>query len=398
MGKNQKRTKKSRELQLDRGITMGLKVKLLLDSGAFSAWNQGETIDLPSYIAYVKEHQELLTDYVNLDVLPSGPEGARTVRDFEKSAIQSYNNQQTMKDAGLAPVPVFHQGERFEHLYHYLEDGEPYIGISASKNLRVSTQQTWLNVVFTILTDKAGLPLVRTHGFGITAFQHLMDYPWTTTDSTSWSLAPAYGIIMIPPWTKAGGYDYSSKPCMIKVSAIEGQLTGNHKTRFGYFGPNQSPVVKEFLEEEIGATLLEAQNDDSVRRLSALNYFEKLSKSKPFTAFKRRQIFFPGLRKTWSVKLEDVTKELTIYHASAIRVPKFNEILTSRNANNRLLSYYELRACSKKYFVHYLTTGLTFIPKKRKPKKIAWTNWTNSSYLKRRYLATIKRAEGNDGT
>ena len=45
-------------------------VELILDSGAFSAWRLGDTIDLRAYIEYVKRYGHLFKAYVCLDTIP----------------------------------------------------------------------------------------------------------------------------------------------------------------------------------------------------------------------------------------------------------------------------------------------------------------------------------------
>src|SRR5262245_32562654 len=92
-------------------------IRLFLDSGAFSAWKQRQTIDVRNYIKFVREAEPWIAIYANLYVIPGRPDRVRTTADAEASATQSYRNLQIMKDAGLKPLPVFHQGERF----HWLE-------------------------------------------------------------------------------------------------------------------------------------------------------------------------------------------------------------------------------------------------------------------------------------
>ena len=43
---------------------------ILLDSGAFSAWNLGECIDLDAYIGFVKANNGLIYRFINLDKIP----------------------------------------------------------------------------------------------------------------------------------------------------------------------------------------------------------------------------------------------------------------------------------------------------------------------------------------
>ena len=45
------------------------KVDLFLDSGAFSAETQGAKIDIQEYIDFIKEHQDVIEVYANLDVI-----------------------------------------------------------------------------------------------------------------------------------------------------------------------------------------------------------------------------------------------------------------------------------------------------------------------------------------
>jgi len=89
-------------------------MKVLLDSGAFSAWTLGGSIDLSDYVAFIKRHRQLLHSYISLDQLP-GQNGRRTIdaNGIEAAAQCSYRNHQAMKDAGLTPIPSVSPGRRF---------------------------------------------------------------------------------------------------------------------------------------------------------------------------------------------------------------------------------------------------------------------------------------------
>jgi hypothetical protein len=108
------------------------RVQVFLDSGAFTAWTKGETIKVEDYIRFVRQVEPYVQIYANLDVIPASPKRVRTVEEVETSAQQSHRNWQKMKDAGLRPLPVFHQMERFRWLERMLRDGENYIGISTA--------------------------------------------------------------------------------------------------------------------------------------------------------------------------------------------------------------------------------------------------------------------------
>ena len=158
-------------------------MNILLDSGAFSAWSRGQRIDLDDYVDFVKANQHLIDRCVNLDVIP-GNFGNREWRPeaIEAAATASYANQQKMKEAGLNPLPVFHQDEDFRWLDKYLEDGEDYICLSASQSARRDEKLTWLRKCSEVLCPQ-GRPLVRTHGLGETSTLICHQFPFTSVDS-----------------------------------------------------------------------------------------------------------------------------------------------------------------------------------------------------------------------
>src|SRR5574340_1162268 len=86
---------------------MKSKVKLFLDSGAFSAKSQGISINVQEYIKFIKEHEEHIEVYANLDVIGS--------------AEASWRNQRIMERAGLKPLPVFHVEDDWKYLDKCME-------------------------------------------------------------------------------------------------------------------------------------------------------------------------------------------------------------------------------------------------------------------------------------
>jgi hypothetical protein len=59
-----------RKLDLDQLVEgMPTKPMLFADSGAYSAWTRGATIDRKDYAAWLKRWQHLITTAVNLDVI-----------------------------------------------------------------------------------------------------------------------------------------------------------------------------------------------------------------------------------------------------------------------------------------------------------------------------------------
>lgn len=247
------------------------KIKLLLDSGAFSAWKRGIEINLSEYISYIKKHEHLLESYVNLDVIPGKPGQPTSRAEVERAAQASHDNLRKMKKAGLQPMPVFHFGEDFKWLTLLLNEKEPYIGIGGLVAIPQPEQIEWLDEVFSLLTNKKGWPIVKTHGFGVASFDLLKRYPWTTCDATSWALTAAYGSIYCPLF-RDGKPDYAQPPAKFTVSTADrkgGETPSDHYTRFG---PLIRKQVETYLRDEVGVEIEDAAKDYEVRARAIVHF------------------------------------------------------------------------------------------------------------------------------
>lgn len=245
------------------------RVRLMLDSGAFTAWTKGEEINLKEYIQYIKDNQSIIDTYFNLDVIPGRKGEKRTPAMVEKSARLSYDNLQKMRKAGLDPIPVFHQGERFYWLEKMLDDGIDYISLGGLGGQTARESKIWLDKCFTRLTDKEGRAIIKVHGLGVASFNLLKRYPWYTCDATSWARTSAYGFIYVPAY-KNGEPDYSANPIKVGVSKVE-RATGIPKDHITRFGPLLHDRVKDFLENHVGITMEEA-SENYVERARAVVY------------------------------------------------------------------------------------------------------------------------------
>lgn len=167
-------------------------VELFLDSGAFSAFTQGATIDLDQYIAFIKKHLDVLSVYANLDVIDD--------------AEATWQNQKRMEAAGLDPLPCFHIGEPLDYLKRYVAEYE-YIALGGM--LAIGTGSAEVSRVLDHLwadhlCDNKGMPKVKVHGFGLTSLKLMCRYPWYSVDSTSWAQAGGFGFVFVPkPWAQA---------------------------------------------------------------------------------------------------------------------------------------------------------------------------------------------------
>lgn len=208
------------------------KVDLFLDSGAFSAFTQNIEIDIQAYIAFIKEHEEHLEVYANLDVIGS--------------AEGTWRNQKIMERAGLKPLPCFHHGEDFKWLQKYLDEGYKYIALGGMVPISTPDLKVWLDQVFSnYICGPDGLPKVKIHGFGLTSLRLMMRYPWYSVDSTSWVVTGRMGSVYIPRFRDGKSiYDEDSwKVCISTRSPSKGEA-GQHIDTF-------SPRIKQILLDYI---------------------------------------------------------------------------------------------------------------------------------------------------
>jgi hypothetical protein len=232
-------------------------IQITLDSGAFGSWTRQEPIRIEDYIPFVHECAPYLHSYINLDCIPSKKGRPRTFSDVEVAAETSFRNLQTMRAAGLQPMAVFHQGERIEWLQKMLADGTDIIGISTAKNYRRLPQQQWLDIVFSVLTDDEGRPLVRIHGLGIGHYDWLQRYPFYSTDSSGWVIAAVNGKCYVPPY-RHGVPNYLGQPELVTLSGRYQKGRYNQSRQLANptrFGPHALADIEHFVTEICGLTM-----------------------------------------------------------------------------------------------------------------------------------------------
>ena len=153
-------------------------VKLILDSGAWSAWRQKKPIDFNKYCDHIKRNEEWIYFYVNLDhIEPGNP---------QRSAEMSFANLKAMRTQGLDPMPVFHAHEDISWLYRMLDLGCTRIGLAGLSLGSHTHRIDWYESIWPHLVDTKGNPIIKVHALGEGRFDCLTRYPWATADSTSW--------------------------------------------------------------------------------------------------------------------------------------------------------------------------------------------------------------------
>jgi len=156
------------------------KLDLFLDSGAFTAFEKDEDIDVEDYAAYVRNVQHRFTVCSSLDVIGD--------------AQKSYDNCGALESSGCKVVPVFHAREDVRWLVRYLDEGYDYICIGGMVPESARWRRAWLDWLYAeYLTNRDGTPRVKLHGFGLTSPPLMFRYPWYSVDSTSWMQVGMYG-------------------------------------------------------------------------------------------------------------------------------------------------------------------------------------------------------------
>lgn len=178
-------------------------MKIIMDSGAYSAFTKKTEIDIYEYIKFIKRNNKYLECYINLDVIGD--------------AEATWTNQKIMEDHGLSPMPVYHQGEPWRYLDKCME--YDYFGLGGiADKVTARVRIPFFGRCFEVACDESGMPTRKVHGLGMTSFSLMKRYPFYSVDSTSWLLTGAMGGVMIPKY-RDGKYQYDEDPLKIAISS-----------------------------------------------------------------------------------------------------------------------------------------------------------------------------------
>lgn len=166
----------------------------MLDSGAFSVWANGGSIDLWAYTLFAKRLRERLPpevelNVVNLDVLPGKIGQTPTQEEREQSAIKGWENMEKLQAEGLKVIHVYHQHEDLKWL-DKMHKQLPYVGISPANDVSMPQKLAFMDSCYAKI--KAD---IKTHGFAVTSPDQLYRYPLYSADSSSWIAAGRYGTV-----------------------------------------------------------------------------------------------------------------------------------------------------------------------------------------------------------
>jgi len=165
-----------------------LRPRVIIDSGAFTAWSTGKTIRPQDYAEWALDfdkrwrHKMASLEFMNLDVI--GDQDATWV------------NQGILEGLGMKPLPIVTFGVGLNHLDRALENYD-YIALGGlvPYTRDKAKLKSWLDACFSRVMayrKKTGI-LRRIHLLGITTDWVLKRYPCFSSDSSSWVSCLRFG-------------------------------------------------------------------------------------------------------------------------------------------------------------------------------------------------------------
>jgi hypothetical protein len=163
----------------------------LLDSGAFTAWSLGATVDLDELCRSMDLVLSCGWDcrMINLDVIPGAKGRDPTPQEVQQAMRDSQNNFEVLNKRFPGRVlPVFHQGEPSEYLKE-LEQQADYVCLSPRNDVHEGLRVRWAH--------ETCHPGHKYHGLATTGAEMLTTVGWTSVDSASHIQKAAFGTIVV---------------------------------------------------------------------------------------------------------------------------------------------------------------------------------------------------------
>lgn len=181
-----------------RGEENSKKNTILLDSGAFTAWNQGHEMLLkdllPVYYDFMSKYWQNCKEIylINLDKIPGSPGRTADEKEIQECIEISDKNYEILVNwFGKRVLPVFHQGEPESRLYEVEAMGE-YICVSPRNDLGEVHRVKWSREVHSKLKAET-----KTHGLAATGISMMTTVPWYSVDSASYLFTASTGTITL---------------------------------------------------------------------------------------------------------------------------------------------------------------------------------------------------------
>ena len=186
----------------------GKQVDMIIDSGAFTAWNVGKPVQLQDLIAY---NDDIINTYgpqghrfnfISLDVIPGDRGRKPTADELFRSVEKSKDNFATLQQhfAGRGEVlPVYHSGEDVALRDYYMSKTN-YLCLSMDQTMSESSRVGWASRSCMDSVIEGGD--YKYHGLAATGNRMVTEVPWYSVDSSSWITVSGMGGILWPTSAK----------------------------------------------------------------------------------------------------------------------------------------------------------------------------------------------------
>lgn len=169
--------------------------KLLIDNGAFTAHRKKDVkIDIDEYTAWINTNHENFDYCIALDEIPGEWGKPKTIEQIRKAVEVTQANYMYMLERVVCPdklLPVVHMADGLDILYKTLELPINYICLSGSKDATASQRSAWYRQCFDIISKLR--PNIKVHCLGSGTLRDVIQFPFTSTDSTTSIKASSVG-------------------------------------------------------------------------------------------------------------------------------------------------------------------------------------------------------------
>lgn len=152
---------------------LGYRPEILLDSGAWSAYNGGESVSIMAYMDYIRANEKFIDLYVSMDV----------INDSETSLFFWL----LMRRKGFSPIPVYHYQADEKYLKYYAKRAELIAigGTVPEHNKRIVAE--WVRVLVWTY------PEIRFHLLGSSSRKIVDTVDLHSVDSSTWIMQAKNG-------------------------------------------------------------------------------------------------------------------------------------------------------------------------------------------------------------
>lgn len=154
--------------------SLGYTPEIMLDSGAYSAFTKGKSVNVLDYMKYIVANDEFISRYISLDVIGDS---------FTTKAFYDL-----MRAKGLEPVPVFHYGDDYSTMDHYVASGAASVALGNTAMIREKDiVARWCEEVH------RRYPQIKLHLLGSSSRKIMESGAVASCDSSAWYMMAVNG-------------------------------------------------------------------------------------------------------------------------------------------------------------------------------------------------------------